>query len=118
MAWIPKGLGELPKVLAGPIVRKTTDKEVSVWLALSSSEELTLNIYDSGGQLLKSASKIPTKIGNNFYVCCINAKNTISFLSCRKPHGEGLDALSTLSDLIDDALDVEKVQVGWHLIGL
>lgn len=169
MAWIPKGLGELPKILAGPLVRKTTDKEISVWLALTSSEELTLNIYNTDGQLLKSASKIPTKIGDNFYICCITAKDNTSFLSpgntygynivnvqnedfhtlnfvdpnginaitfastptfgslgklptfvlpataitdlriihgsCRKPHGEGLDALSTLSDLIDDALD-------------
>jgi len=36
----------LPLVLAGPIVRRVTARSVSVWIALSKSAEVTLNIYD------------------------------------------------------------------------
>jgi hypothetical protein len=51
MAWqsLSQRLSSLPRVLAGPMLRKTTRTDVTVWLALRTAADVTLNVLDDKG---------------------------------------------------------------------
>jgi hypothetical protein len=68
-------VSNLPLVLAGPILRRATDRRVAVWLALSrQASNLRLDIYDGtatlgGGQLAST-----TALGERLHVGVIEAQ--------------------------------------------
>ncbi len=47
MIWIPlvQRLSTFPLILAGPILRRTEPRAVTVWLALKDAQAVTLRIY-------------------------------------------------------------------------
>jgi len=53
----------IPLVLAGPILRKTTKNEVSVWIALKHQAAITFNIYEKDGYI-PGSSPMATHIGS------------------------------------------------------
>jgi hypothetical protein len=74
----------LPFILAGPIVRRVTARSVSVWVALSQSAEVTLNIWDKimatgPGTDLVPLSEVPLhaktqntlRIGNQLHITTV-----------------------------------------------
>jgi hypothetical protein len=162
MTWIPlaQRISGLPDLLAGPILRRTEPRSVTVWVAMRVPCTVTLEIYDatipsSLGHPLFSGSANTVKLGVNLNVVAVSA-NTVtptpalqtgtcycydlqfvgasstkrlrdftadlayapftlpSFAlppddlnqvrlvhgSCRKPHGEGFDALPALDAMI------------------
>jgi hypothetical protein len=78
-------MAELPFVLAGPIVRRVTARSMSIWVCLSQSAKVTLNIWDkvmaSGpgvslfttleAPLHSSASTSTLRIGNRLHVAMV-----------------------------------------------
>ena len=40
-------IASLPLVLAGPILRRVTNVEVNVWLALRDARDVTLQLFDA-----------------------------------------------------------------------
>jgi hypothetical protein len=160
-------LGSMPQVICGPILRKTTKTEVSVWIALQSAATLTLRIYNlhTNTQIGVGAATAAKCLGAKLYVCLLrvsglnlspginygydidfpagktlasngilaasNGMSTITFAgsaftrpsfslppavsadlgnlrllhaSCRKPHGENMDALEGVHDMMSDAI--------------
>ncbi|NET52433.1 MAG: PhoD-like phosphatase, partial [Merismopedia sp. SIO2A8] len=73
-------LQHLPLILAGPILRRTESDAVTVWVALKSPREVTLNIYateDKGTTietLLLSASRSTVPLGKHLHVIAVTAK--------------------------------------------
>ncbi|MCB0630945.1 MAG: hypothetical protein R2824_23265 [Saprospiraceae bacterium] len=72
---------QLPILICGPIVRKTVEDEVSVWVACKESCELTLNIYDTSGTTIlqnvvgtNSIRQKTLEFGKHLHVAVITAK--------------------------------------------
>ncbi|MBF2065114.1 MAG: hypothetical protein IGS39_11935 [Calothrix sp. C42_A2020_038] len=166
MGWIPlrERLDTLPLVLAGPILRRTDNYSVTVWVALKQSRTVTLVILDTDKNALITARKKTIQVGANLHIVVITAQsdhpvlndgenylynlafnsaetlNTPGILnsegsildiaypefdlpsfalppsdindlrivhgSCRKLHGENLDAMVSLDKMIREALAI------------
>ena len=80
----------LPQVLAGPIVRRVTGTDVSVWVALRSAADVKLSVWQGpqrstgvgaveGGAPLVAVGTATTKeLGAAFHVAVVTAKATIA----------------------------------------
>ncbi len=155
---VPLNLDGLPAVLAGPMVRRLTRTDVTVWVALRLSDDVTLNIRPAGSADLPVTTTVsPTRIGRNLWLAVLTGQapdsdfnpgadyeywlsspgwpaaatpdwggNSFSYAgaatpafraspaaladlqlvhsSCRKPHGQGRDAVAVLDDLIADVV--------------
>ncbi|BAZ15430.1 hypothetical protein NIES4071_73020 [Calothrix sp. NIES-4071] len=170
MTWIPlrERIDTLPLVLAGPILRRTDNYSVTVWIALKESRTVTLVILDTNKNALITARKKTTQIGTNLHIVAITAESNYSILrngenylynlafnvgetlttpsvlnsegsileiaypefdlpsfalppndindlrivhgSCRKLHGESLDAMASLDKMIREALAISVEQ--------
>ncbi|BDA66284.1 hypothetical protein RIVM261_051210 [Rivularia sp. IAM M-261] len=174
MNWIPlrERINTLPLVLAGPILRRTDNYSVTVWIALKESRTVTLVILDTNKNALITARQKTTQVGDNLHVVAITAQSNYSILrdgenylyniafnpgeslntpgvlnsegsileiaypdvhseynlpsfalppndinnlrivhgSCRKLHGESLDAMASLDKMIREALAVSVEQ--------
>ncbi len=170
MNWIPlrERIDTLPLVLAGPILRRTDNYSVTVWIALKESRMVTLVILDTNKNALITARKKTIQIGINLHIVAITAQSNYSILrsgenylynlafnpgetlstpgvlntwgsildiaypefdlpsfalppndindlrivhgSCRKLHGESLDAMATLDKMIREALAISVEQ--------
>lgn len=73
-------LQHLPLILAGPILRRTENNAVTVWVALKSPRQVTLKIYateDNGatiGAVLLSGSGSTVSLGKHLHVVAVTAK--------------------------------------------
>jgi hypothetical protein len=85
MSWMPLNhnsdrLYHLPLILAGPILRRTECDSVTVWVALKSSRQVTLNVYatDADGSIIKTAllegSRTTVAFGKHLHIIAITAK--------------------------------------------
>ena len=81
MAWntLARRLGDLPLIIAGPILRKVTDSSVTVWLALKLEEkaEVKLDIYPTDVQVasvLFSGQRKTVRVGRNLHVIAVTAE--------------------------------------------
>ena len=79
MAWqsLKNQTDALPLVLAGPILRRTEQKAVTVWLALKEPRTVTLRVArkDIPDQaVLRSAPRAPIKLGQHLYVVAVTAR--------------------------------------------
>ncbi|AFY92480.1 hypothetical protein [Chamaesiphon minutus] len=169
-------LTELPLILAGPILRRTTPRSVTVWVALQVACRVELRVLateDNGNQIgesLLSGSRETIALGPHLHIIAVTATaegslelaadrvyaydlifsdgnrqipdrslqqaisvphvshDRISYFahgyptfvlpssqisdlrivhgSCRKPHGEGFDALSILDSLLAESADL------------
>jgi hypothetical protein len=59
MAWasLSTALGTKPRVLAGPLLRKVTPENATVWLALRKPARVTLKVLDPGGLRMLEGSR-------------------------------------------------------------
>lgn len=72
----PLDVAALPAVLAGPILRRLTRTEVSVWVALSRGADVTLEVdVASGGPFNAqvSVSRTPVRVGANLFLATLTA---------------------------------------------
>ncbi|HEX7312650.1 MAG TPA: hypothetical protein VF297_01945 [Pyrinomonadaceae bacterium] len=78
-AWKPlsQRIGSMPLVLAGPILRRTESKSVTVWVALKKRCKVVLTVYDAATatKLLESAAVYTTTLGTYLHVVAVTAAN-------------------------------------------
>ncbi len=107
MAWtsISTRLAGLPRIIAGPMVRRTTNNSVSVWIACKGTENPELIIYsDVAGNTVLGRKKSPTlKIGKSIHVAVITVTglnlvaDKIYYYDVQLAAGTGLAANGVLS---------------------
>ena len=74
MMWIPlaQRISTLPLLLAGPILRRTEPRAVTVWLALKEVQTVTLRIYsrDEAGHLIQllEGTRRTVRLGDHLHV--------------------------------------------------
>jgi hypothetical protein len=57
-------LASLPAVLAGPVLRRLTRRDVAVWIAVSSGAALQLKVRRPGGPAVASSPPVtPVRVG-------------------------------------------------------
>ncbi|MFC5142007.1 hypothetical protein ACFPK1_27490 [Actinomycetospora rhizophila] len=168
MAFVPLAqrldAGEVPSILAGPILRHVSDEEVNVFLACRAASTVTLTVFEGSGAgraAVLSGARATVALGERLHVVVVTASGDPGTLtpgvsytydvdlgagqtlgvagvlqreattqplayagaglpgfslpptaleqvrlvhaSCRKPHGEGVDALTALHDIIEGA---------------
>lgn len=70
----------LPRMLAGPILRQLTRNSVTVWAALSSGGEVTLDVRPSGaGDFAPISSAKPVRVGRSLWLLALTGS----------PNGDG-----------------------------
>src|SRR5437764_7046280 len=80
MTWIPlaQRFSTLPLLLAGPILRRTEPRAVTVWLALKEAQTVTLRIYtrDESGQLIQhvEGTRRTVRLGDHLHVVAVTAR--------------------------------------------
>lgn len=101
MAWVPNKVNDLPHIIAGPIVRKVTANEVTVWVAVKAATPIVLKVYAPGlgYPLLVSPSTTPIKVGDNLYITCVTAKDTTALPSSGVAFGYDLEFGSSATHL-------------------
>jgi hypothetical protein len=72
---IPISVATLPRIVAGPVLRRMTRTEVSVWVATVDPSELTLKIREhvAGGTGESVVSRVPTQVGSNLWMTVLTA---------------------------------------------
>jgi hypothetical protein len=74
-----ESLTELPLILAGPILRRTTSDAVTVWVALKAACQVTLEVFatvDNGdriGSLVLSGSRDTIALGTHLHIVAVTA---------------------------------------------
>ncbi len=74
-----ESLTELPLILAGPILRRTTAKSVTVWVAVQAAFQVTLAVFataDNGeriGNLVLSGCRETISIGTHLHIVAVTA---------------------------------------------
>jgi hypothetical protein len=69
----------LPAIVSGPIVRRLTRTRVSVWVALSSGDEVTLEVSDGTQVVAWSAATTPKRAGTRLYLTVLTAELAAGF---------------------------------------
>ena len=75
MAWtsLQNSLGNKPRVLAGPILRKVTPTSVTVWLAMRVGGDVTLTVLDALNAPLATGHRHTVAIGTQLHIVCVTA---------------------------------------------
>ena len=100
-------LAKLPLVLAGPILRRTNHREVTVWLATKEARSLVLEVYqtqDGGrtvGKLLFKGSARTIPLGDNLHIATITATADVPLRTARI-YAYNLRCLHSNWDLVQD----------------
>jgi hypothetical protein len=73
-------IGQLPVVIAGPILRRVERDAVTVWVALKESRTVTLQVFSSDGTTLRFASppRATVPIGSFLHVVALTARPTLA----------------------------------------
>lgn len=72
MSWSPPQIDSLPRVLAGPVLRRVEGSSVAVFVALRSAAQVELRVFD-GTTTVASASRSAAKLGDMLYVATVAA---------------------------------------------
>jgi hypothetical protein len=73
MAWTtPLKLATLPLVLAGPILRRSRRRSVTVWFALKQAATVTVTVSNAQGALL-TGSGVTCAVGTNLHIVAVTA---------------------------------------------
>ena len=82
MSWTPlaERFSSLPLILAGPMLRRTEPRAVTVWLALKTPQVVTLRIYSRNGagtlfQQLES-TRHTVRLGDHLHIVAVTARAT------------------------------------------
>ena len=75
MAWqsLANRLSTLPRVLAGPVLRKVAPRSVSVWLAMRAGGDVTLTVLDALDATLASGHRHTVAVGTQLHIVCVTA---------------------------------------------
>jgi hypothetical protein len=75
MAWtsLRNSLGNKPRVLAGPILRKVTPTSVTVWLAMRVGGDVTLTVLDALNAPLATGHRHTVAVGTQLHIVCVTA---------------------------------------------
>jgi hypothetical protein len=75
MAWtlLRNSLGNKPRVLAGPILRKVTPASVMVWPALRIGAIVTLTVRDDQDEEVMKGSRVAVAVGSNLHLGAVTA---------------------------------------------
>lgn len=65
-------LGTKPHVLAGPVLRKVTSQEVTVWFALRRTCTVTLKVFQ-GNNVILTGSRSTVAVGVNLHIVAVTA---------------------------------------------
>ena len=78
MAWasLSTTLGNKPHVLAGPLLRRVTTEEATVWLALRKPGTVDLTIYDGNAAILQGR-RHTVAIGRNLHIVAVTADKAL-----------------------------------------
>src|SRR5437588_5324431 len=82
MSWAPliERFSSLPLILAGPMLRRTEPRAVTVWLALKTSQLVTLRIYrrNGAGTLVQQleGTRHSVRLGNHLHIVAVTARAT------------------------------------------
>ncbi|MBL8620232.1 MAG: hypothetical protein JNK64_02985 [Myxococcales bacterium] len=69
-------IASLPLVLAGPIVRRVTNVEVNIWLALRDARDVTLQLFDaSTSTQIGTATAASQRVGDHLHVALVTLSN-------------------------------------------
>jgi hypothetical protein len=68
-------LAQLPLVLAGPLLRRTTATEVTVWFALKEERKVTLSVREgnAAGAALATGTRSTVALGTNLHIVAVTA---------------------------------------------
>jgi hypothetical protein len=70
----PLNVSTLPAVVAGPVLRRLTRTDVSVWLALTKPDDVTLHVRVAGTPASEvTATATPLRIGSNLWLAVVTA---------------------------------------------
>src|SRR4051794_8055601 len=71
----PLDIATLPAVVAGPVLRRVTRTQASVWLALTRSSDVTMHVRVAGQAATEvtSAAITPTRVGANLWRAVVPA---------------------------------------------
>src|SRR6266702_5623432 len=82
MSWTPlaERFSSLPLILAGPMLRRTEPRAVTVWLALKTPQVITLRIYSRNGagtlfQQLEG-TRHTVRLGDHLHIVAVTARTT------------------------------------------
>ena len=75
MAWtsLQNSLGNKPRVLAGPILRRVTPNSVTVWLAMRVGGDVTLTVLDALNVPLATGHRHTVAVGTQLHIVCVTA---------------------------------------------
>lgn len=82
MPWTPlvERFSSLPLILAGPMLRRTEPRAVTIWLALKASCRVILRIYgrNAGGKLVQrfEGMRQTVRLGDNLHIVAVTARTT------------------------------------------
>src|SRR5205809_330517 len=80
MSWTPlaERFSSLPLILAGPILRRTETRAVTVWLALKEPRTVILRIYsrDTSGDLVErfTGTRQTVRLGDHLHIVAVTAR--------------------------------------------
>src|SRR5437588_12988318 len=91
MSWTPlaERFSHLPLILAGPMLRRTEPRAVTVWLALKEARTVTLRIYakNAEGNLVQQleGTRHTVRLGDHLHIVAVTARatNSIEHLAWR-----------------------------------
>ncbi len=71
----PLVIGALPGIVAGPVLRRLTRTEVSVWVAVVEPDPITLRVSRraAGGPPPTTVTVQPTRVGTNLWMTVLTA---------------------------------------------
>jgi hypothetical protein len=71
----PLAIGALPGIVAGPVLRRLTRTEVSVWVAVVEPDPITLRVSRraAGGPPPTTVTVPPTRVGTNLWMTVLTA---------------------------------------------
>lgn len=75
MAWtsLRNSLGNKPRVLAGPILRKVTPTSVTVWLMMRVGGDVTLTVLDALNVPFATGHRHTVAVGTQLHIVCVTA---------------------------------------------
>jgi hypothetical protein len=72
VAWSPPQIDGLPRVLAGPILRRVEGTSVTVFVALRTPANVEVRVFDGSAQVA-SAARAAVKLGSKLHVAAVTA---------------------------------------------
>jgi hypothetical protein len=66
---------DFPLILAGPILRATTPKSITVWVALKEAADIAITVYDTAKNTLFSGTTSARKLGTHLYIAAVTAES-------------------------------------------